>query len=142
MKHDKDSRGRVRAKAAGIAAGALVVGVGLIVLSRVLVASAEKAAAAETRPATATATAAAPADHPPPDGEPHHPPAGRDQPASSKALAAQRLGALLLLFGLMGVGLAVLCTGWIIYDIRRSRPAWKTQTKYPVRVSPKKMRKG
>jgi hypothetical protein len=43
------------------------------------------------------------------------------------------MGGLLLLFSLMCLGLCGICIGWIVYDIRRSRPAWMTQTKYPVR---------
>jgi hypothetical protein len=51
------------------------------------------------------------------------------------------MAALLLLFSLMGFGVAVVAVGWIVYDIRASRPAWMTQTKYPVRIPPKKLKK-
>ena len=42
------------------------------------------------------------------------------------------MGGLTLLFSLMAFTLGITCVGWVIYDIRRSRPAWITQTKYPV----------
>lgn len=127
MKHAKADRHR-RAKATAIAAVALVAGIGLVVLSRTVIASGKNAAAqaAESQPASepAPAAPAVPAD--PNAPLPH-------QQANRKAAAAQRMGGLLLLFSLMCFSVAVIAIGWIVYDIRRSRPAWMTQTKYPVR---------
>ncbi len=134
MKHTKQNKHR-RAKVAGIAAAALVAGIGLLVLSRMVAASGQKAAAsAATQPAVAQT---APAGSPAPGG-PLNPdvPARRAplSPLQRKALNDQRMAGLLLLFSLMCLGLVGICVGWIVYDIRRSRPAWMTQTKYPVRT--------
>lgn len=130
MKHAKADKHR-RAKAIAVAAVALVAGIGLLVLSRTVIASGKQAAAqaAESRPASEPAPAQPTAPTAPADSDaplPH-------QQANRKAATAERLGGLILLFSLMCFSVAVLAIGWIIYDIRRSRPAWMTQTKYPVR---------
>lgn len=88
-------------------------------------------------------------DHAPGDGHDHAHDQGtaagnehrQPTPAEKKLLAAQRFSGLLLLFSLMGFALGAICVGWVVYDIRRSRPAWMTQTKYPVHDRPKRSRK-
>ena len=122
------NKNRQRAKAIGIAAGAVVFGVLLIILSQWALASAKASAQSQPAPATSTAPASTTAPAGPGPRAPSTPP---------KVIATQRLAGLMLLFSLMSFGLAVVCVGWVIYDIRRSRPAWMTQTRYPVR-RPKK----
>lgn len=68
--------------------------------------------------ATATAPATAPADPP---------------TRSQEVVAAQNMSGLLLLFGLVALGVSVTCVGLLIVEIRRSRPAWMTQQRYPRR---------
>jgi hypothetical protein len=125
MKKD-NPRKHPRAKAIGIAAGALAIGIGLLICSQLLFRSVREAAAvAASKPAASTpAPAAAPTSAP-------ATPVKRS-PAEQRAAANERMAGLLLLFSLMAFGLAVICVGWLVYDIRRSRPAWMTQTKYPV----------
>jgi len=102
-----------RWKAVGIALAAVAVGIGLLVLSRVIVpVPAEPAVAAST-------THPAPADPPPPSKTP------------DTAASANNMSGLLLLFSMMSFGIAAIGIGWLVFDIHRSRPAWKTQTKYP-----------
>lgn len=139
MKH-KSSKTAVRMKAGGIAAAALAVGIGLLFLSRMAFSSAEAAAtqpaatqAAQSQPAQAPATTA------PADASPGTP--ARGPRPNPKAVNTQRLAMLLLLFGLISIGVTVVAAGWIVYDVRASRPAWMTQTKYPVRTPPKKQKK-
>lgn len=123
MKQTKADKHR-RAKAIGIAAVALVVGIGLLVLSQMLMISGRKAAAAAAASQAASAPAAT--DTQPASTSPHRPP--RPDP---KAVADQRMGNLLLLFSMMSFGVTIAGVGWVIYDVRRSRPAWMKQTKYP-----------
>jgi hypothetical protein len=59
-------------------------------------------------------------------------PADRGRRSSQEA-AAERLAGLLLLFSLISVSVTVVCTIWLVVDIRNSRPAWMTQTRYPRR---------
>jgi len=133
MKHAKEKTRR-RVKFAGIAVAAFVVGITLLVLSQLVLSSARKAAAetAETQPA-GTTQPAVPAQTPTPSQTP--------APVNTKLQAAQRMSGLLLLFSLMGFGLALICVGWIVYDVRRSRPAWMRQKKFPVRTPPKKTKR-
>lgn len=77
-----------------------------------------------SQPAT-TAPASAPASAPAPS---HRPP-----PEDPRAASARNMGAMLLLFGLMSFTVSGVCILLIILDIRKSRPAWQTQTKYPRR---------
>ena len=74
-----------------------------------------------TAPASAPATTTAPA------------PARRPPPVDPKAASARNMSAMLLLFGLMSFTVSGVCVLLIVLDIRKSRPAWKTQTKYPRR---------
>lgn len=163
MKHEQ-SKTRKRMKAILLAVAALAVGIGLITLSRIVHASAQKEAdepvatspdsSAEapseattapagtpaTKPADVTAPATSPADMPSTPDTTTSPPGGR-KPTNPRQAAGERLAGLLLLFGLMAVGLCLIGAGWVVYDIRRSRPAWKTQTKYPV-MEKKKHKRG
>lgn len=123
MKHAKTDKHR-RAKAIGVAAAALVVGIGLLVLSQMVIASGRKAAEAAT---TQAASAPAATDTQPASTTP----ADKKPAADPKAVAAQRMGNLLLLFSLMSFGVTIAGVAWVIYDVRRSRPAWMTQTRYP-----------
>jgi hypothetical protein len=43
------------------------------------------------------------------------------------------MSGMLLLFSMAGFVVTVIALGWVFYDIRRSRPKWKTQTKFPKR---------
>lgn len=132
MKRDH-SKKRTRTNAILGTVGALALGIGLLFLSRMVHASAKRAAAA-TQPATASAPESAPTAEPAPAAKPASPsdsPSGR-KPMDTRQAANERMANLLLLFGLMAIGLAAVCAGWVVYDIRRSRPAWQTQTKYPV----------
>jgi len=144
MKHAKATRHR-RLKAFAVAGIALAAGIGLLMLSRMVIASGERAAAealsaaetARTQPAADSQSDAGTADTSQRSGTATAPagdPAGpaRVPPADPRALTAYRLGGLLLLFSLMCFALVAICAGWIVYDIRRSRPAWMKQTKYPV----------
>jgi hypothetical protein len=74
---------------------------------------------ATTAPASAPATAPAPTRRPPPE--------------DPRAASARNMGAMLLLFGLMSFTVSGVCVVLIVVDIRKSRPAWQTQTKYPRR---------
>lgn len=125
MKQARTKRS-VRIKAAAIAIAALAGGIGLLILSQMVFASAEKAAA-EAAAAAATQPATAPAETDRPAGQDTATP-----PLDPKAASARNMGGLLLLFSLMCFALVVICVGWIVYDVRRSRPAWMRQTKHPV----------
>ncbi len=50
-----------------------------------------------------------------------------------KTAAARNMSGMLLLFGLVACAVSVVCVVWLIVDIRRSRPAWMTQQRYPRR---------
>lgn len=99
-----------RLKLIGAALLSVLAGVALIALSRVVM-------SAPAEEAMATAPASAPADAPP--------------TPSRRELANQQLGGLVLIFGAAGILLGLIFIGWIVYDIHQSRPAWKTQKKYP-----------
>lgn len=123
-----------RLKAAGIAVAAAIVGVGLIVLHQVIATSARDIAEQETA-ATQPATAAAeptPTSAPPPPAEPSPPaspaptdPARPPDTPSQREMAAQNMGSLVFMFGLLCFGVAVIALGWIVMDIYKSQPAWK-----------------
>ena len=70
-----------------------------------------------TKPGSSQTTTSAPAENPTPD-----------DPAT---VAAENLSGLLGLFGLICLALTAICAGWLVINVRKSRPAWKTQTKYP-----------
>ena len=113
----------LRWKLAGIALAGIAAGVLLMVLS-CKVAHSEKTRQAPAL-APVSAAPAAPADAPRPSGPPSQPPA--------RETAAQSLSGLLFMFSLLAFAVPIICIGWIVVDIHRSRPAWKTQKKYPRR---------
>jgi hypothetical protein len=92
-----------------------------LILSRIVVSITEKPAtnplAASTRPAEASE------DGPAPGSEDEGPRPARD-PAVS-------LSGILLMFSVACFLLTGVCVGWIVQVYRKSRPAWKTQTRYP-----------
>lgn len=102
-------RNTKRWKAIGYTALAFILGVGLIVLSQVIRPS--------THPGPAPQTSSAPTDQDPA-------PKGNDA-------SAQNLSNMMVLFGTAALIGTVIGIGWIVIDIRNSRPAWKTQTKFP-----------
>jgi hypothetical protein len=114
-------RTRRRLKMIAAAAAALAAGVGLIVLSRHL----GPTASTDTPTDTPTATR--------PDTQPAVPTPGDDPAPVPQKSATDDLSGMMLMFGVAAVLVSVLCIGWIVVDIRNSRPAWKTQTKYPKR---------
>jgi len=125
MKH-KPARHTARWKIAGLAAACAVAGAVLIYLNSLVLRSGE---VSDQQVAAASAPAGSgPATTAPVDGGSQTPSPGDRQKA-----AAQSMAGLLLLLGLVGIGFGVICAGWVVYDIYRSRPAWKTQTKYPRR---------
>lgn len=122
MKRDKKKH-TFRWKLAGFALAGLAVGVLLMFLSF-------KVAHSEQTPQASTVTPADTAPAAPSNAPgPYVPPS---QPSSEKA-AAQNMSGMLFMFSLVSFAVTIICIGWIVVDIRQSRPAWKTQTKYPRR---------
>lgn len=91
---------------------ALALGVTLLVFSQVVKPSGEPGAEE-------------PAPAPAPESEDD-----KDAPAQDDS-AARNLSGMLLLFSAAAFLLCVICIGWLVIEIRKARPAWKTQTKYP-----------
>lgn len=120
MKQSKKSHGRL--KAIGIGIAALAVGSGLIVLSLRIAPPPKEAGAS-------SAAATGPVGSGPAATQPTH---EQEDERRSRA-SAQNMSNLVFMFGMLSFGVAVICAGWVVYDIRRSRPAWKTQTKFPRR---------
>lgn len=118
MKQTHKSHGRL--KAIGIGIATLVAGIGLIVLSVKIAPAPKKTETAP--PAAATATSSAPAATQP---------ARESNEERRSRASAQNMSNVVFMFGMIGLGVSVICAGWVVYDIRRSRPAWMTQTKYP-----------
>jgi hypothetical protein len=114
---------RLSVKPIAYGAASLLAGIALLIFSQLAkpkpAADADDATA--TAPASSSAPDAPPASQTPPD-EPE--PDQRDR-------AAQNLSGVLLLFSMCGFALFAVCVGWLVRDIRRARPAWKKQTKYP-----------
>jgi hypothetical protein len=130
MKHAKPAS-KQRLKLILMAAGMAALGVLLIFLHiKIQPESGRAAASTAVTPPTATAPATSPASAPAPTSAPA--PANRPAP-DPKAASARSLGAMFLLFGLMSFTVSGACVLLIVLDIRKSRPAWKTQTKYPRR---------
>lgn len=102
-------RNTKRLKAIGYTVLALVLGVGLIVLSQIIRPSAP--------PEQVAQTSSAPND--------------QDQSKTRHDASAQNLSNMMVLFGTAALIGTVIGIGWIVIDIRNSRPAWKTQTKFP-----------
>lgn len=83
-------------------------------------------ASCEVRPdsiyvTSTTAAASAPASAP----------ASRIPPIDPKKATAQNMSNMLLLFSLVGFALTGVGIGWLVYQIRQSRPAWQKQQRYP-----------
>ena len=98
---------------------ALVGGIALVSVSQYV-----KHKAATTQPADVAATA--PAD------EPASPAPGRlPDRDRSKNPSANALASLMLLFGMACFVIVCVCTGWLVIEIRNSRPTWQRQSKYP-----------
>ena len=118
MKQAKKSHNRL--KAIGIGIAGLAAGIVLIVLS-LKVAPPPKDAGTGPSAATAPATSAPATTWP----------AGEENDERRSRASAQNLSNLIFMFGMLSFGVTAICAGWVVYDIRRSRPAWMTQTKYP-----------
>ena len=118
----KPAKKQTRMKAIGLACGGVVVGIFLLWLSWYIV---PPPSPAETVSTTQTATAPVKPEHP---TKPRQP-TDQDRRRSS----AQGLSGLLFMLGLLSLGVSIISIGWLVIDIRRSRPAWMTQTKYPKR---------
>jgi len=132
MKRSKEKT-KKRLKAAGLGLGCLAIGIFLFYLRSVVLQRAETQST--TQPAVA---ATLPADMTPqnttrPAGQDPNQPLDPNTPAEQHKAMAQGLSGLLLMFGLLAIAVTIICAGWIVWDIRQSRPAWKTQTKYPRR---------
>ena len=112
MKRTKPKPHR-RLKAGATALVSLGVGLGLLVVSRIVSPPGKPGLPA---PTTAPAPAPGPAPaKPPAPGRP----------------AALNMSGLLLLLSLVFFAVTLVSVGWIVFDVRRCRPAWKTQKKYP-----------
>ncbi|HOW70831.1 MAG TPA: hypothetical protein PKY77_09540 [Phycisphaerae bacterium] len=118
MKHAHKSHGRL--KVIGIGIAALLVGIGLIVISFMIAPSPQEAEAAS--PAATLPASSAPATTQP---------TRESQEESRRRASAQNMSNLVFMFGTLSFGVTAICAGWVVYDIRRSRPAWMTQTKFP-----------
>ena len=113
MKHSKHSKQRYQLIL--MATGMAVLGALLLFLSVRIKPDYTPAREART-PATAPATS--PADSP---------------TERQKSVAAMNMSGMLMLFGLVAVGVSITCIGLLIVEIRRSRPAWMTQQRFPRR---------
>ncbi|HSW45810.1 MAG TPA: hypothetical protein VLM89_09585 [Phycisphaerae bacterium] len=130
MKH-KHGKTKTRWKAAGLAALFLGAGVLLLILSSVVIRPFQQPAPSADQAAASAPAATAPASQPAtPSNQ-----TGKTEPTEKdhREASAENFRGLLILMGLISLGFGVICVGWIVYDIYRSRPAWKTQTKYPRR---------
>ena len=128
MKHAKPAR-KQRTKLILMAAGMWVLGLLLIFLSIQIRPAAEAATPAKpAATASAPATSSAPATRP----APASPPTGR-QPLDPGTTVNRNMSGLLLLFGLVAFTVTWVCVILVVADIRKSRPAWQTQTRYPRR---------
>ncbi len=129
MKH-KHAKHTGRWKVTGMSAAFFAVGIGLIVLSNVILESGGSAITSEDGSTASAPAASAPAG---PATAPANTGSGPVDPLAQRKAAAQSMSGMLLLVGLMSFGFGAICAGWVAYDVYRSRPAWKTQTKYPRR---------
>ena len=129
MKHAKPAP-KQRLNLILMAVGMAALGALLIFLYIKIQPKPEQLAGTTATPATTTAPASAPASATSPTSAPassHRP------PIDPKAASARNMSAMFLLFGLMSITVSGACVLLVILDIRKSRPAWKTQTKYPRR---------
>jgi len=117
-----------RWKLAGVALAGIAVGALLMFLSATIESSEQTPQASAVTPvatAPATTAPAGPSRTPDPGAPPSSP--------SPEKAAAQNMSGMLFLFSLVAFAVAIIGIGWIAVDIYQSRPAWKTQTKYPRR---------
>ena len=105
----------------------LIAAATLLVLSQVVV----PADQAQTAGAGATTLPAATAPAGPADSTPDAPSDDRSPSDKRSDAAATNLSGLLLLFSMAGFLLCLICIGWLVIEIRKNRPAWKRQTKFP-----------
>ncbi len=119
MKRAKDAP-KQRLKLILMALCMAAVGTALVLLYLRIQPEAQPGTEPTAAPATATAPATAPAHYP-------------STPDPARARASRNMGGMLLLFGLVAFTVSGACILLLILDIRRSRPAWKTQTRYPRR---------
>ncbi len=96
----------------------LACGIALLVLSQFV-----KHKATTTQPVVAAATL--------PSDERGSPAPGRLPRHRSANPAASTVSSLLLLFAMACFVSCCICIGWLVVEIRNSRPAWQRQTKYP-----------
>lgn len=96
---------------------ALVVGVLLLIGSVMTRPEASNVSTSETQPVTQPAGDSS-------DGP---------DPQEQQEAAAANMSGMLLLFGSASLLLVIVCVGWGIIEVRKARPAWKTQTKFPRR---------
>jgi hypothetical protein len=130
MRHAKPAS-KQRLKLILMAVGMAALGALLIFLYVKIQPSPEQLTGTAVTPPTTTAPATAPASAPSPTSAPAS--SHRPAPIDPKAASARNMSAMFLLFGLMSITVSGACVLLIILDIRKSRPAWKTQTKYPRR---------
>lgn len=116
------SRKRRRLKAIGAALGSIALGIALLVFSQKIKPEPITPAADGQPTTTAPAAPETPAD-----------PGDRLPARDPQRAGAQNMSGLALLFSTMFFLLALILVGWVIYDVRESRPAWQKQKKYPVR---------
>jgi len=107
---------RLPLKPIGYAALMLAVGVTLLLLNRMVKLSPEPASDAAARPPTTAPASGAEKD---------------DSPRQPEDAATENLSGLLLLFSMAAFLVCAICIGWLVVEIRKARPAWKTQKKYP-----------
>jgi hypothetical protein len=139
MKH-KHAQHTGRWKVTGISAALFIGGIVLLILSNQIVAPIDSpgtaghpaaSAPAASAPAASAPAASAPASAP--TSAPANTKGRAPIPAEQSRAAAQNMSSMLMLIGLMGIVCGAICAGWVVYDVYRARPAWKTQTKYPRR---------
>lgn len=114
MKTHKSRRTR-RLKVAGLALACIVAGAGSWMLrSWITRGLHEPARISASQPTTAPAA-------------PH------ERTPSPEHVAAANMAGLLLMLSLLSFITGGICLGWIVWDIREARPAWKKQQKHPLR---------
>jgi MFS family permease len=132
MKH-KHAHHTGRWKVTGISIALFVGGIVLLILSNLVVQPIDTPKGKEKPLASAPAASAPAASTSAPATAPAEPRGKLPIPPEQRRAAAQNMSSMLMLIGLMGIACGAICAGWVVYDMYRSRPAWKTQTKYPRR---------
>lgn len=119
MKHNKPTP-RLRLKLIAMAAGMAALG-GLLLFLSIQIKPDKPLRPLPRTSATAPATAPASA------------PAAPDPEDRAQRAAAQNMSGMLMLFSLVAFTISAISIGYLVVEIRRSRPAWMTQTRYPRR---------